>query len=111
MNVALVKPTTDHALGELFAAARSRLPGSGPVAEVRQNAFDDFARLGLPHRRIEEWKYTDLRALLREIAPLAATPDQAALARAAKAVKSLGHRQHAETGAGRWRIRARNCLM
>ena len=74
MNVALVKPTTEHALGELFAAARSRLPGSGPVAELRQKAFDDFARLGLPHRRIEEWKYTDLRALLREIAPLAPAP-------------------------------------
>jgi Fe-S cluster assembly protein SufD len=90
MNVALVKPTPEHALGELFAAARSRLPGSGVVAEVRQNAFDNFARLGLPHRRIEEWKYTDLRALLREVAPLAPAPDQAALARAAQAVKSIG---------------------
>lgn len=90
MNVALVKPTTEQPFGELFTAARGRLPGSGPVAELRQQAFDDFARLGLPHRRIEEWKYTDLRALLREIAPLAATPDQAALARAAKVVKSLG---------------------
>jgi len=90
MNVALVKPATGHALGELFAAARSRLPGSGVVAEVRQNAFDDFARRGLPHRRIEEWKYTDLRALLREVAPLAPAPDQAALGRAAKALKSIG---------------------
>lgn len=89
MNVALVQSTTD-ALGELFAAARSRLPGSGPVAEVRQSAFDDFARSGLPHRRIEEWKYTDLRALLREVAPLAPAPDQADLTRAAKAIKSLG---------------------
>jgi Fe-S cluster assembly protein SufD len=89
MNVALVQSTTD-ALGELFAAARSRLPGSGPVAEVRQSAFDDFARRGLPHRRIEEWKYTDLRALLRDVAPLAAAPDQADLTRAAKAIKSLG---------------------
>ncbi len=90
MNVALVKPTTEQALGELFAAARSRLPGTGIVGDVRQKAFDDFARLGLPHRRIEEWKYTDLRALLREIAPLAVTPDQAAFAHAAKAIKSLG---------------------
>jgi Fe-S cluster assembly protein SufD len=90
MNVALIKPTTEQPFGELFAAVRSRLPGTGPVAELRQSSFDDFARLGLPHRRIEEWKYTDLRALLREIAPLAPAPDQAALARAAKAVKSLG---------------------
>lgn len=90
MDVALVKPATERATKELFAAARDRLPGSGPVNEARQAAFDDFARRGLPYRRIEEWKYTDLRTLLREIAPLAATPDQAALARAAKAVTAYG---------------------
>jgi Fe-S cluster assembly protein SufD len=89
MNVALVK-TNEELVGELFTAVRGRLPGTGPVADARQAAFDDFARRGLPHRRIEEWKYTDLRALLREIAPLAPAPDQAALARAAKALKSLG---------------------
>jgi Fe-S cluster assembly protein SufD len=90
MNVALVKPNTERALDELFAVARDRLPGSGVVAETRQDAFDDFTNRGLPHRRLEEWKYTDLRALLREVAPLAATPDQAALARAGHSVKSLG---------------------
>ncbi|HEU4805640.1 MAG TPA: Fe-S cluster assembly protein SufD [Nitrobacter sp.] len=90
MNVALVKPTTGHAAEEMFAAARGRLPGSGAVSEVRQAAFDDFVRRGLPHRRIEEWKYTDLRTLLREVAPLAAAPDQAALERAAKAVTAHG---------------------
>ncbi|MBX9745488.1 MAG: Fe-S cluster assembly protein SufD [Hyphomonadaceae bacterium] len=90
MNVALTKPTTEQPFSELFAAARGRLPGSGSVAEARQAAVDDFARRGLPHRRIEEWKYTDLRALLRDVAPLAPAPDQAALAHAAKAVKALG---------------------
>lgn len=90
MDVALVKPTTERATRELFAAARDRLPGSGPVSEARQAAFDDFARRGLPYRRIEEWKYTDLRTLLREIAPLAAAPDQAALARAGEAVTAYG---------------------
>ena len=35
-------------------------------------------RSGLPHRRVEEWKYTDLRALMREAKPLAAPPDAAA---------------------------------
>ncbi len=89
MNVALVK-SNEELVGELFVAVRGRLPGSGPVADVRQAAFDDFARRGLPHRRIEEWKYTDLRALLREVAPLAPAPDQVALARAANALKSLG---------------------
>jgi Fe-S cluster assembly protein SufD len=79
---------TEGPVGELFASARGRLPGSGVVAEARQAAFDEFTRLGLPHRRIEDWKYTDLRALLRKIAPLAPSPDKAALALASKAVKS-----------------------
>jgi Fe-S cluster assembly protein SufD len=85
MDVA-VKPITERAAEDMFAAARGRLPGSGPVNEVRQAALDDFARRGLPYRRIEEWKYTDLRTMLREVAPLAAVPDQAAMARAAKAL-------------------------
>jgi Fe-S cluster assembly protein SufD len=88
MNVALAKLNTEGPVGELFASARGRLPGSGVVAEARQAAFDEFTRLGLPHRRIEDWKYTDLRALLRKIAPLAPSPDKAALALASKAVKS-----------------------
>ena len=37
--------------------------------------------------RIEDWKYTDLRALMREVLPLAPAPDAAALNRAAAAVK------------------------
>src|SRR4051794_23208149 len=89
MNVALAVSNKDLPFGDLFAAARSRLPGSGVVAEARQSAFDDFAGRGLPHRRIEEWKYTDLRALLRNVTPLAASPGKDALARAAKALKSL----------------------
>ena len=78
----------------LFAVARDRLPGAGKVAEVRRQAFEAFERLGLPHRRIEEWKYTDLRALMREVQPLAPTPDAAALERARGAAKS-----HAVAGA------------
>ena len=44
-------------------------------------------RTGLPHRRIEDWKYTDLRVLMREVLPLAAAPDAAALKRAGAALK------------------------
>lgn len=89
MNVALIK-STEQPYGELFAEARERLPGDGLVASARKAAFDDFAERGLPHRRIEEWKYTDLRALLRTVAPLAPSPEKAALALAAKAVEALG---------------------
>ncbi|MGA8076460.1 MAG: Fe-S cluster assembly protein SufD, partial [Xanthobacteraceae bacterium] len=53
-------------------------------------AFDVFAKDGLPHRRVEEWKYTDLRALMRDAKPLAAPPDAAATARAKAAGTLIG---------------------
>lgn len=87
MNVALAKTDGGRALSETFALARPRLPGAGKVAETRRQAFEAYERVGLPHRRIEDWKYTDLRVLMREVLPLAASPDAAALARAAAALK------------------------
>src|ERR1700738_1715881 len=87
MNLALAKTETGQALSELFAVARPRLPGAGKVAELRQRAFETYERAGLPHRRIEDWKYTDLRVLMREVLPLAAAPDAAALKRADAALK------------------------
>ena len=88
MNVALAKTDTGRALSDAFAAARERLPGAGKVADLRQQALDAYERVGLPHRRIEDWKYTDLRVLIREVLPLAAAPDAAALKRAGTALKA-----------------------
>ena len=88
MNVAVAKTGNGRAVSDLFTSAEGRLPGSPDVAAVRREAFETYERLGLPHRRIEEWKYTDLRALVGEVLPLAAAPDAAALKRAAEAVKA-----------------------
>jgi Fe-S cluster assembly protein SufD len=87
MNVALAKTDTGRALSDVFAVARDRLPGAGEVADIRQQAFEAYERVGLPHRRIEDWKYTDLRVLMREVLPLAAAPDATALKRAGAALK------------------------
>jgi Fe-S cluster assembly protein SufD len=94
MNVAVAKTGSGRAVSDLFTSAEGRLPGSPAVVAVRREAFETYERLGLPHRRIEEWKYTDLRALVGEVLPLAAAPDAAALKRAAEAVKA-----HAIAGA------------
>lgn len=94
MNVAVAKTGNGRAVSDLFASAEGRLPGSPAVIAARREAFETYERLGLPHRRIEEWKYTDLRALVGEVLPLAAAPDAAALKRAADAVKA-----HAIAGA------------
>ena len=87
MNLALAKTDTGRALSDMFALARDRLPGAGKVAEARLRAFETYERAGLPHRRIEDWKYTDLRVLMREVLPLAPVPDAAALTRADEALK------------------------
>jgi Fe-S cluster assembly protein SufD len=77
-----IKTAAETALAANFAAVRRALPGAGAVAALREVAFKRFENEGLPHRRVEEWKYTDLRALMRDAKPLAGVPDAAAKARA-----------------------------
>jgi Fe-S cluster assembly protein SufD len=81
VEVTPIKTAAETALVQEFAQARGRLPGDKAIAAQRAAAFDVFAKHGLPHRRVEEWKYTDLRALMREAKPLAAPPDAQAKAR------------------------------
>ena len=80
-EVRKIRTAAEDALAASFDAARGVLPGAAGVAALRADAFRRFESQGLPHRRVEEWKYTDLRALLREVLPLAAPPDAAAKAR------------------------------
>ena len=88
-DVRAIKTPAEQALSAAFATVRGTLPGKGVVAAMRDGAFRRFDTLGLPHRRVEEWKYTDLRALMRDLYPLAPAPDAAARARAKNAGKLL----------------------
>ena len=81
-DVTLMKTTAEQQLAAEWEAAKGRLPGP---AALRAAAFERFADTGLPHRRVEEWKYTDLRALMRDAKPLAGPPAAAAKARAKEA--------------------------
>ena len=72
----------EEGLAEAFAAL-SRGRGHDAVAARRHAAFAQFQAHGLPHRRVEEWKYTDLRSLVADAKPLATAADAAARARAA----------------------------
>ena len=89
-EVTVIKTAAETALAQTFAQARDRLPGDDAIAARRNAAFDIFAKQGLPHRRIEEWKYTDLRALMRDAKPLASPPDASAKASAKDAGRVLG---------------------
>jgi Fe-S cluster assembly protein SufD len=64
-----MKTKAEQALTEAFEAVAGKLPGSAAVKERRAEAIGAFGSLGLPHRRIEEWKYTDLRANFKEALP------------------------------------------
>jgi Fe-S cluster assembly protein SufD len=89
-DVKVMKTAAETALADAYAEARPHLPGDAAIAERRAVAFDVFAKEGLPHRRVEDWKYTDLRALMRDAKPLAAPPDAAARARGRSAGQMLG---------------------
>jgi Fe-S cluster assembly protein SufD len=79
---ARIRTPAEQALAAQIAALRPQLPGKGAIARLREEAANAFLQGGLPHRRIEEWKYTDVRAALREAAPLASPPDAKAIAAA-----------------------------
>src|SRR5215212_12181364 len=85
-DVTLMKTAAELGLAAEWQEAKARLPGPAPLREA---AFERFASTGLPHRRVEEWKYTDLRALMRDAKPLAGVPDAAAKARARDAGAGL----------------------
>jgi Fe-S cluster assembly protein SufD len=69
MTVAVTRTKAEQAFPETFEAVAATLPGGRAVAEARKAAIGAFVGLGLPHRRIEEWKYTDLRGALKEALP------------------------------------------
>lgn len=46
----------------------------GFLAQLRAQAQGSFAQSGLPHRRVEPWKYSDLRARVREPETAVAEP-------------------------------------
>ncbi|HMB48468.1 MAG TPA: Fe-S cluster assembly protein SufD [Afifellaceae bacterium] len=57
------------------------MPGDDPMHDVRASAFDVIRHSGLPNRRVEDWKYTDLRTLLHDV-PAPAGPGDVEKARA-----------------------------
>jgi Fe-S cluster assembly protein SufD len=73
-TVAPMRTAAETALLERFATLKRALPGAGDVLRQREEAFALLESEGLPHRRVEDWKYTDLRALMREAPPPAEPP-------------------------------------
>ncbi|SUB01258.1 FeS cluster assembly protein sufD [Pannonibacter phragmitetus] len=68
-NLRVVSTQAETDLEAHFAALKD---GGADLISLREAAFARFRATGLPHRRIEEWKYTDLRAFLKSYAAPAA---------------------------------------
>ena len=64
---------TDAENGLIEIAKGTQLEGPEWFSNLQQQARDEFVSLGLPHRRVEEWKYTDLKSTLKTALPLAQT--------------------------------------
>lgn len=80
MNMHTTRTATaaEAALVDGFAEKIGELPGNADVINARDTALEALKIQGLPSRRIESWHYTDLRTLLRGIAPVdAASGSQA----------------------------------
>jgi Fe-S cluster assembly protein SufD len=85
--VTLMRTPAETALAQAFETAKGKLPGD---RSARERAFNDFIEVGLPHRRVEEFKYTDLRAAMREAEPFADEPSAEDARAAAAAAKAFG---------------------
>lgn len=86
-----LKTEAEQAIAETYQSAKAGLPGSPSIADRREKAFGVFAHHGLPHRRVEAWKYTDLRARLRSVSPIAAPPTAAAASHACASLSTFGN--------------------
>ena len=82
MNARMTPIRTDaeNALVAAYGVARPGLAGGEAVARRRDEALAAFMRSGLPHRRVEAWHYTDLRAALHDVLALAEPPSAAVIA-------------------------------
>ena len=89
-------PMTDvaplDALADAFEAVRRTAQSPGAIADLRRRAFERFSALGMPTKRLERWRFTN-------VAPIAGTAFTLA-APAEKAVAKVDAAPHALSGVG-----------
>ncbi len=67
MNKTVQKTAAEERFVTLYDELADALPGTDEVSRMRREAIDLFQAKGLPHRRVEEWRYTDLKMLLKDV--------------------------------------------
>ncbi len=71
-DITNLRSPAEAGLSKLFEAARQSFASEAAIA--REEAFRFFEATGLPSRRVEAFKYTDLRAAITDAAPPAEAP-------------------------------------
>lgn len=90
METRSLKTSAETELASLFDGARGHLAGSDAVLKLREQAFSAFDERGLPHRRVEQYKYSDIRAQLKSASALVAAGSDAEAKKALGAVATYG---------------------
>ena len=83
----LKKTPAEAAIAARYPVEKPALPGTAAVTALRDRAFGTVDADGLPHRRVEEWRYTDLKANLKTVPVAAGAADPAAVAAARPAIE------------------------
>jgi len=68
-DLAVIRSPAEETILTRYPAFKARQNhwGGPAVARLRDAAFDVLKANGLPTRRVEEWKYTDLRSFMRDL--------------------------------------------
>ncbi|MEG9883431.1 MAG: Fe-S cluster assembly protein SufD [Hyphomicrobiales bacterium] len=74
MNIPLHKTAAEMAYIKAGARSKPALAKAGWIEAGREAALRSFSAHGLPNRRVEEWKWTDLRRFLSEAYPPGLAP-------------------------------------
>ena len=75
-------PMTDvaplDALADAFEAVRRTAQSPGAIADLRRRAFERFSALGMPTKRLERWRFTNVAPIAGTAFTLAGPADKAA---------------------------------
>ncbi|MEM7620565.1 MAG: Fe-S cluster assembly protein SufD [Pseudomonadota bacterium] len=72
-----IRTDAEQSLLDAFKTVQGKLPGCSKMQAMRSQAIAQFEQAGLPHRRVEDWKYTDLRTRMKTAYPVTAQSAQA----------------------------------
>ena len=82
---------TQEYLQELFLTRLKDLPGTKAIRVARENAMSSFNAVGYPTRKLEDWRYTDLKPLASaEFDPVPDSPPRSAASRTQQLIDDLG---------------------